>query len=64
VSDRVERLSYFFPAHNEEANLEPLVAEALAALPGLAATFEIIVVDDGSRDATATIATACGRARA
>ena len=53
---RVARLSYFFPAHNEEANLEGLVAEALAALPDLADTFEIIAVDDGSRDATASIA--------
>ena len=33
---RVARLSYFFPAHNEEANLEGLVAEALDALPALA----------------------------
>lgn len=56
MNDRVERLSYFFPAHNEEANLEPLVKEALEALPGLADTFEIIVVDDGSRDETAAIA--------
>jgi glycosyltransferase involved in cell wall biosynthesis len=53
---RVARLSYFFPAHNEEANLEGLVAEALATLPTLADTFEIIAVDDGSRDATASIA--------
>ena len=30
---RVPELSYFFPAHNEEANLEGLVAEALATLP-------------------------------
>lgn len=52
---RVPRLSYFFPAHNEEANLEGLVAEALAELPGLAEVFEIIAVDDGSRDATASI---------
>ena len=50
------RLSYFFPAHNEEANLEGLVEEALAALPDLAETFEIIAVDDGSRDATPAIA--------
>jgi glycosyltransferase involved in cell wall biosynthesis len=53
---RVARLSYFFPAHNEEANLEGLVAEALEALPALAETFEIIAVDDGSRDRTAEIA--------
>jgi glycosyltransferase involved in cell wall biosynthesis len=52
----VERLSYFFPAHNEEANLEGLVAEALETLPTLATTFEIIAVDDGSRDATGAIA--------
>ncbi len=53
---RVTALSYFFPAHDEEANLEPLVDEALAVLPLLAETFEIIAVDDGSRDATAAIA--------
>ena len=53
---RVERLSYFFPAHNEEANLEGLVEEALATLPGLAGTSEIIIVDDGSKDATPSIA--------
>ena len=50
------RLSYFFPAHNEEANLEGLVDEALAALPTLAETFEIIAVNDGSSDGTAAIA--------
>jgi glycosyltransferase involved in cell wall biosynthesis len=54
--DPVARLSYFFPAHNEEANLEGLLTEALATLPTLADTFEIIVVDDGSRDATGAIA--------
>jgi glycosyltransferase involved in cell wall biosynthesis len=52
----VDRLSYFFPAHNEEANLEPLVVEALASLPTLARVFEIVIVDDGSRDATPAIA--------
>ncbi len=53
---RVERLSYFFPAHNEEANLAGLIDEALAVLPSLAATFEIIIVNDGSRDRTQQIA--------
>ncbi|HEX5589855.1 MAG TPA: glycosyltransferase family 2 protein [Candidatus Limnocylindrales bacterium] len=53
---RVPALSYFFPAHNEEANLRGLVEEALATLPDLAETFEVIIVDDGSRDATPRIA--------
>ena len=53
---RVVELSYFFPVHNEEANLEGLVEEALAALPALAERFEIIAVDDGSTDGTGPIA--------
>jgi glycosyltransferase involved in cell wall biosynthesis len=56
MTERLARLSYFFPAHNEEANLEGLVEEALATLPALAATFEIVIVDDGSRDNTGRIA--------
>ena len=56
MTERLARLSFFFPAHNEEANLEGLVAEALETLPSLAETFEIIVVDDGSRDATPRLA--------
>jgi len=56
MTERVARLSYFFPAHNEEANLAGLVEEALTTLPGLAETFEIIAVNDGSRDRTAAIA--------
>jgi glycosyltransferase involved in cell wall biosynthesis len=56
MTERVARLSYFFPAHNEEENVRELVAEALEALPLLAESFEIIVVDDGSRDATGSIA--------
>jgi glycosyltransferase involved in cell wall biosynthesis len=61
-SARLARLSYFFPAHNEEANLEALVAEALESLPALADVFEIIAVDDGSRDTTPAIADALAAA--
>jgi glycosyltransferase involved in cell wall biosynthesis len=53
---RLPELSYFFPAHNESANLGGLVAEALAALPELAERFEIVIVDDGSRDETPQLA--------
>jgi glycosyltransferase involved in cell wall biosynthesis len=52
---RVPELSFFFPAHNEEANLEALLAEALEVLPGLAEKFEVIAVDDGSKDRTPAI---------
>jgi glycosyltransferase involved in cell wall biosynthesis len=60
--NRLPELSYFFPAHNEEANLEGLVAEALEALPALAERFEIVIVDDGSRDATPAMADALAAA--
>jgi glycosyltransferase involved in cell wall biosynthesis len=53
---RVAALSYFFPAHNEAANLRGLVDEALAVLPLLADQFEVLIVDDGSRDETPAIA--------
>ncbi len=53
---RVAHLCYFFPAHNEEANLAGLVEEALDSLPAIAETFEIIAVNDGSRDRTQAIA--------
>jgi len=53
---RVEALSYFFPAHDEAENIEALVEEALVELALLAERFEIICVDDGSTDATADLA--------
>jgi glycosyltransferase involved in cell wall biosynthesis len=56
VTARLPTLSYFFPAHNEEANLDGLVTEALEVLPTLAEMFEIIIVNDGSRDATGRLA--------
>jgi glycosyltransferase involved in cell wall biosynthesis len=56
VTARLATLSWFFPAHNEEANLDGLVMEALEVLPALAETFEIIIVDDGSRDGTGRMA--------
>ena len=52
----LQELSLFFPCHNEAENLEALVADALAALPALASRYEVILVDDGSRDDTAGVA--------
>lgn len=56
VRSRVPELSFFFPAHNEAENIAAVVAEALEVLPTLADQFEIIAVDDGSKDDTPRLA--------
>lgn len=43
------------PAHNEAENIEAVVERALDVLPAFFDEFEIIVVDDGSKDATGSI---------
>ena len=53
---RLDGLSFFFPALNEEDNVAPIVAEALSVLPRFADDLEITVVDDGSSDRTGAIA--------
>ncbi len=49
-------LSLILPAYNEEANIEIVVNEALEELPKNFQSFEILVVDDGSKDRTPEIA--------
>jgi len=49
-------LSVFLPAHNEEANIERVVTGFCTELPKVADAYEVIVVDDGSRDQTDAIA--------
>jgi glycosyltransferase involved in cell wall biosynthesis len=49
-------LSIFFPCYNEEGNVEELSRKALAVARELTDDYEVIVVDDGSRDRTAAIA--------
>lgn len=53
---KLESLSAFFPCYNEEANVEPMAQELLAVLPKAAKKFEIIIINDGSTDATGEIA--------
>jgi len=53
-------LSLVFPVFDEEENVGPLLASAVALGRRLGKSFEIIVVDDGSRDESARrIAAAC-----
>jgi len=49
-------ISVFLPCHNEEGNIERVVAALESELPRIAERHEIIVVDDGSRDRTGQIA--------
>ncbi len=49
------RLSLVFPVFDEERNIGPLLESTLALAPRLAPSFEIVVVDDGSRDGSARV---------
>lgn len=53
---RVPGISVFLPSHNEEGNVERVVRSYLAELPRVADDYEVIVVDDGSKDRTGEIA--------
>lgn len=46
------RYSLVVPVFNEEANIAPLLRELVEALSGLHASFEIILVNDASTDAS------------
>ena len=48
-------LSIVVPLYNEEESLSLLVEKLLAALRPLGGSFELVLVDDGSSDATATV---------
>lgn len=53
-------LSVVIPAFNEEARLPATLATILPYLRGRGESFEVVVVDDGSRDRTAEVAEAAG----
>jgi glycosyltransferase involved in cell wall biosynthesis len=49
------------PLYNEEENIDPAVEELLGVLDGIPETAEVLLVDDGSKDATAERALAWHR---
>jgi glycosyltransferase involved in cell wall biosynthesis len=55
ADDRVSSLSVFFPAYNEQDIIAKTVESASRAVSRFADDYEIIVVDDGSSDRTATV---------
>ena len=50
--DAGPEISVAIPLFNEEANVAPLLDELFGALEALGKSFEVICVDDGSRDGT------------
>lgn len=53
-------LSLCMPAYYEAANIEDTLDAAFAVFPEFVNDFEIVVADDGSRDATGEVLTRCG----
>lgn len=52
------KISLVLPAHNEEPNIRTVVEEAAQVLPTAFTGYEIIVVNDGSKDRTLEVAQA------
>ncbi|HEV7732090.1 MAG TPA: glycosyltransferase family 2 protein [Candidatus Binatia bacterium] len=57
-------LSAFVPVHDEVETLPGVVAALVAVLPQVAERWELVIVDDGSRDGTAAVADAFARRHA
>jgi len=49
-------ISAFFPCHNEEGNIEELTKKTLFVLNEICEDYEVIIVNDGSKDKTLEIA--------
>ncbi|HXJ36121.1 MAG TPA: glycosyltransferase family 2 protein [Candidatus Eisenbacteria bacterium] len=56
TSDRLPSLSALVPVHDEEATIAGVAGALCDVLPWVADAWEVIVVDDGSRDRTPRIA--------
>jgi len=52
TASRPPDLSVVIPVYNEQENIGPLLDELFSALRALGKTYEVICVDDGSRDGT------------
>ena len=52
----IKELSVFLPAYNEAENLEKTVANVISNLKRVADKYELIIVNDGSKDTTQKVA--------
>jgi glycosyltransferase involved in cell wall biosynthesis len=56
MTKQIPELSLFLPCYNEEANLQNTVDKTLPILKKVAKKWELIIVNDGSKDKTGDIA--------
>lgn len=56
MSKSLESLTLFFPCHNEQDNIRAMTQKALEVADLITDDYEVIIVNDGSRDNTAGIA--------
>ena len=61
AATRPSSLSVFFPAYNDAATIASLVIAAVQTAGRLTPDFEVLIVNDGSRDTTAEIAAELAR---
>jgi glycosyltransferase involved in cell wall biosynthesis len=54
-AERAPSLSVFFPAYNDSGTIASMVVQAMQAARALTDDFEVVVVNDGSRDKTAAV---------
>lgn len=56
MSDCIE-VSVIAPAYNEDENLDPLLNEIVAAMESVDCSYEVLFIDDGSKDNTRYVLT-------
>lgn len=56
MAKQIKTLSVFFPAYNEEVNIEKTVRRAKKVLLEVANKWEILIINDGSTDKTGQVA--------
>lgn len=58
MATQIDKISVFLPTYNEEGNIKKVVLNTKEVLEKVASTWELIVVNDGSKDATPDIVNA------
>lgn len=58
-----EQISVILPVYNEEDNIEAVINDICSTLPAITQNFEIVIVNDASKDGTAAILEKISRQR-